>query len=174
MIQLINTKKIIESIEKQMEIEKKGIELGQKIVKASDSPLVRNLMNTICMDSMKHQLYCQVMIDIFSGTNLLKRERGDMVDLMEEHIKLEEEMLKHLKKVIKETDHPFVKSLFREYENDEKRHHKLLQKLMNNYIKKQDDKDWRPVNPREVDFDPEKMINLGELLRIFEKILFET
>jgi len=61
-----------------------AVYVAKKTIESAESPLVRHLM--------KHQRYCQVLIDICSGKNFLIHEHRKILMLIEMCIKLELEI----------------------------------------------------------------------------------
>lgn len=101
--------------------------LTKRTIEDAESPLVRHLM--------KHQRYCQVLIDICSGKNFLIHEHRKILMLIEMCIKLELDLIQHLQLMINKNNHPASNVLLREYKTEEKTHYNMLNQLIERVFK---------------------------------------
>lgn len=130
MIRVSENTEVIKLLDKQIEIEKNAIDIAHELLDTSESPLLRVLIKTTLYDSMKHQEYCTALKEIFTGKELLVRERMEIGKLLEIHDKIEEDMSSNLRLIINKTDHPIAKLLLKEYERDENRHEYIMKQLI--------------------------------------------
>lgn len=98
------------------------VNVEKRTIEGTESPLVRHLM--------KHQHYCQVLIDICSGKNFLIHEHSKILMLIEMCIKLELDLIQHLQLMINENNHPTTNFLLRKYKTEEKTHYNMLNQLI--------------------------------------------
>jgi len=127
---VIEKAKLITMFERQKVVEKKAVHLAKKIVEGTKNPLVRHLVAGIILDSLKHQSYCQILVDICTGKDFLEPKSAKILKLIEIHMKQAEDMSLHLQQLIPEIDHPVINLFLREYERDELRHHNLLKQVL--------------------------------------------
>lgn len=91
--------------ERQKEVEKKAVRLAKKLVGGTKNPIVRHFVIGIVFDSLKHQNYCQILIDICTGKDFLEHESAKIIKLIEIHMKQAEGMSLHLQQLIPEIEH---------------------------------------------------------------------
>lgn len=96
--------------------------MHEKIIEDTESPLVHHLV--------KHQRYCQILIDICSGKDFLAQERSTLLKLIEMCIKLEVDLIQHLQLMIDDNDSPSANFLLQEYEKEEEMHYIMLKQLL--------------------------------------------
>ena len=71
---------MVELLERWQKIEKKSIESTANIIKKTDNPLVRQLMEIIRNDSMQHHRVQQFLVDTLTGKSVsLTRKELDLV-----------------------------------------------------------------------------------------------
>lgn len=99
-----------------------AVNLATRTIEDAESPLVRHLM--------KHQRYCQVLIDICSEKNFLINEHRKILLLIEMSIKLELDLIQHLQLMINENNCPATNLLTHKYKAEEKTHYNLFRQLI--------------------------------------------
>ncbi|MFX0194887.1 MAG: hypothetical protein ACFFCW_02100 [Candidatus Hodarchaeota archaeon] len=96
--------------------------LVTRTIEDAESPLVRHLM--------KHQRYCQVLIDICSEKNFLIYEHRKILMLIEMCIKLELDLIQHLQLMINKNNCLATNFLLHKYKTEEKTHYNLFNQLI--------------------------------------------
>lgn len=104
-----------------------AVYVAKRTIEDAESPLVRHLM--------KHQRYCQVLIDICSGKKFRIHEHRKILMLIEMCIKLELDLIQHLQLMINENNCPTTNLLLHKYKTEEKTHYNMLNQLIERVFK---------------------------------------
>jgi hypothetical protein len=133
-----------ESVVDLVKREKQSEESMVKAVEALEarvySEAAKLVLFELRLDSAKHAKICEFILDL-----LTKKKPGRLWDArvdsyvdmrtvkaeLERHIRLEEAMLKDVEKIIATTEDEAVKLLFSHIAEDEKKHHKNVQLIIN-------------------------------------------
>jgi len=130
---------VAELIQKQKEAEKDMVKAVKALEDKVHNAAARLLLAELRLDSTKHANICQ---EILSVTTKIKPERlwdariESYVDMLvvkrelERHIKLEEEMLKDVERMIEKTEDEAIKLLLTHIVEDEKKHHKNIRLII--------------------------------------------
>lgn len=119
-----------EMVEKEKEYAKRLRSVAEKV----RHPLLRTLLLGIANDSEKHSKFYEGMARLAKGSYPLVQEEGfeELKAGIDEHIRLEAEMIRLTKKWAKETKDPKLRLLLMAVNEDEVRHHKLLLDIKKN------------------------------------------
>jgi len=128
----MDKEKLLEFIRKQAEVEEEIVESLNKSLDRIDNPAVRNVLKGISYDSLKHadmyrsidKLLTEPLLPLSHESLLEQRE------LVEKHIKYEEKLIEEIERVLPEIDDEKVKLVLKAILEDEKRHHELLEKVL--------------------------------------------
>lgn len=88
------------------------------------------------LDSQKHAGILEVLSEVPSAQTLWERRLESYVDPfvvrreLENHMKSEDEVLRHVEEEIKGTDDDALKMLLQHVAEDEKKHHKILETII--------------------------------------------
>ena len=131
-------KTLIEMMKKQIEIEKAAREKIRKQEKKLDNVAAKLLLYEMRLDTNKHTKILQAILDVIGKVpeRLWDYRVNKYVDslvakrTLEEHMKIETEMLSRVEKEIKETKDEGIKLLLQHIAEDEKKHHKVLQTIL--------------------------------------------
>lgn len=116
--------------------EQKKIELGhvralRPTMKSVSNRLASALLESIVHDSRKHAGFLSALIDIKtsqdSSAELDVGESVNMLQAVEEHIKVEEEMINRLEAMLKQPLDGWTRAILTNMLSDERRHHSILQ-----------------------------------------------
>ena len=123
---------VLDLLHKQMFVETELVQQYNEMAKEFKSSVVKRLLHTIQLDSMKHIDICQVAIDVLQGKDVLGEEKKELIAGLQRHIELEKEAFDRLKKIsnnvwIRETQG--LKELVNKWRKDESDHHKTLKKM---------------------------------------------
>jgi rubrerythrin len=100
---------------------------------AVSDPLASCLLKIIIQDSATHASLCDVLVNLKIGVVPQEMDVGDYVDIsqaIEEHIQIEEKMIKRLESASQYQLDDQSQMLFQYMLADERRHHNLLKKIM--------------------------------------------
>lgn len=115
---------------------------------------VRSALKGISFDSMKHaELYLSAIDLLTERRPVLVGEQLDKQrDIVSRHIKMEEELIKSLEKIMKSIDNNKISFLLEAILKDERRHHRLLQRLLEVLVKGETvtEEDWWDATWRDV------------------------
>jgi rubrerythrin len=123
---------LIEFIKNQILIEKEIVKSLNEGLLNIKNPPVKAVLKGISLDSVKHaQLYSAASVLLTKVSTALQQENLDtQIELVEKHIKLEENLIKKLGKIIPTIQNNKVKFLLNSVLSDEKRHHELLKMVL--------------------------------------------
>jgi rubrerythrin len=129
----------IEFYKRQMKLEKRIGETAENSVKDVKNELIKELINSIALDSKKHASIINSLITMSSSTQpFIEEEKYDeLVKNIEEHIKLELEAIKTYKELMNKLENKEEKMLVQAIYEDELRHHTLLKKILRTIVKKE-------------------------------------
>jgi rubrerythrin len=137
-------KEVIDLLQKQIVKEEALVRLYNDKIKVIKSAPVRHLLHMIQLDSMKHIDICQFAIENLQGEDVLREEKGEIIGVLKPHIKIEEESVDAMNKILKNEwikENKGLSELIKRLRDDEKRHHKALKKLV--------DKTFFRIDPHE-------------------------
>jgi rubrerythrin len=141
-------KDLIQLIQSQIKMEK----ITARRIEAMEEDMVnvaaKLFLAEMRFDTEKHAKILEKMLDLteqFPTERLSKKfwqlETGEFVDaiqikeVLEAHMKVETKMLEHMKEGIKQTNDEALKMLFDHITQDERRHHKTLQVILEKAFK---------------------------------------
>jgi len=137
--------KLVQLIKQQINVEREHIKHLRELRKKVGIAAARLLLLEMRLDSEKHAAILAEMIEILKEVHpekfLWEHELEEYVDEtllrreFEEHVKKESGVLAQLKEELKHTKDEGLKLLFQNIEEDEKKHHRLTQTLVNNLYK---------------------------------------
>ena len=133
-----STKEVQENLVSTMEswrkIENASIASTGRVIEKTENPIVRLVMEIIQRDSQMHYRVQELIADSLQKTvSLTPEELGDVWGLIEDHIKIEERVLKLAEESLeasKDSKGMVIQSYLLEYLlEDEKKHNLLLERL---------------------------------------------
>jgi rubrerythrin len=129
---LSSNDELVEFIKRQILIEKEIVESLNKGIVDIKNPPVKGVLKGISLDSVKHaELYAAAVSLLTNVSQALKQEHLDeQRALVEKHIKLEEDLIKKLEKIVPTIENSKVQFLLESILNDERRHHVLLKTVL--------------------------------------------
>jgi len=137
--------KAVDLLKKQIEVEQMLVSLYGKTVEGLESTAVKYLLHSIQLDSVKHIDICQTAIDILSGEELAREEKKGLDEELQRHIALEKESIDRARQIMRIQlvgENKGVERLIKDLSDDEKRHHKMLQKLISKPFYRVDPNDF--------------------------------
>lgn len=128
---------MIKFFERQIALENKIVESVHEAVDQIENEAVSTALKGISLDSTKHAMMYQSVISLMTTSSAaLNEEQLDLQKkVIENHIKMEEAVIKELKKVVPTVENKKVGLILSAILKDEERHHKLLKTLYEILIK---------------------------------------
>ncbi|MGW8179241.1 MAG: ferritin-like domain-containing protein [bacterium] len=125
------TDKMLQFFENQIKLENMIVESVNNVVDKIDNEAVKTALLGVSLDSRKHAMMYQSAINLVSASSVaLNEEQLDLQKkVIQNHIKLEEAVIKELEKRVDKIDNDKIEVLMKAILNDEYRHHKLLKTL---------------------------------------------
>ncbi len=153
----LNSKgKLIDFLKGQIEIENKIVKSLNDALKEIGNPPVKGTLKGISLDSVKHaEMYTSAIELLTRAPQALTQENLDMQrELVEKHIRIEENLIKRLSDVLPKIGDKKVKLLLNAILWDEKRHHELLKTVLEILVRGETitEQDWWDVVWRNVPF----------------------
>ena len=125
------TDKMLQFFENQIKLENMIVESVNNAVDKIDNEAVKTALLGVSLDSRKHAMMYQSAINLVSASSVaLNEEQLDLQKkVIQNHIKLEEAVIKELEKRMDKIENDKIEVLLKAILNDEYRHHKLLKTL---------------------------------------------
>jgi hypothetical protein len=122
---------LIKVLRDWQDIEDESVRNTSKIIKKTDNPLIKIIMEIIRQDSAMHKRVQQMIIDNFEKEtiSLDLKELNTFWELVEEHDNLERKTIELAEKAITETTSPLAKYLLNYLLVDEQKHNQLLEEI---------------------------------------------
>lgn len=129
---MVSKDELINFMNKQIIIENDIVDSLNNALPDIKNPPVRGVLKGISLDSVKHaELYASAVKLLTSTPQALTQERLDeQKKLVEKHIRMEEDLIEKLEKVVPNVDNAKVAFLLKAILADEQRHHELLKMIL--------------------------------------------
>jgi len=123
---------LINFMKAQIKVENEIVDSLNSALIDVKNPPVKGVLKGISLDSVKHaEMYAAATELLTSVSQALSQEHLDKQKaLVEKHIRMEEELIKKLNKVLPTVENAKVKLLLNAILADEKRHHELLKMVL--------------------------------------------
>jgi bacterioferritin (cytochrome b1) len=134
-------KDLVHMVQAQIKLEKGAARKIKKLERATANLAAKLFLAEMRFDTEKHAKILQTILDIVkqkeseTGT-LWTTKIHSFVDtlaakkMLEDHVTVETKMLKHVKEEIERTDDDALKLLFKHIADDEKKHHKIMETIL--------------------------------------------
>jgi rubrerythrin len=120
----------------QVELEDQIVESVHNAVKDLKNVVVISVLKGIAFDSAKHaDIYKAAESVVSVAQAMSEKELDEITNVVSWHIEAEEKLIDRLNESVKETFNKKIKFLLESILADEKRHHKLLKKIMEIIVK---------------------------------------
>jgi rubrerythrin len=147
---------LVDLFKNQIKIEQTIVDSVKEGLTEIENPAVKGVLKGISLDSLKHaQMYSSAITLLTSVPQALTEGNLDkQKELVKKHIELEALVIQKLREILPSVQNEKVKLLLNAILEDEKRHHDLLQKVLNILVKGETitDKDWWDVMWENVPF----------------------
>ena len=123
---------LINFMKEQIKIENEIVDSLNSALVEIKNPPVKGVLKGISLDSVKHaEMYAAATELLTSVSQALSQEHLDKQRaLVEKHIRMEEELIKKISKVLPTVENAKVKLLLNAILGDEERHHELLKMVL--------------------------------------------
>ena len=123
--------KLVKFLENQITLENKIVKSITESAEKIDNEAVSTALQGISLDSKKHAMMYKSAISLMTTTSAaLNDEQLELQKkVVDDHIKMEEAVIKELDKMLPSVENDKVEILLKAILQDEKRHHKLLNTL---------------------------------------------
>jgi bacterioferritin (cytochrome b1) len=136
-------KDLAHMVQAQIQLEESAAQKIGKLEKATANLAAKLFLAEMRFDTEKHAKILQMILDITkqkesetAGRTLWTTKIHSYVDalvakkMLEDHVKVETKMLKHVKEEIERTDDDALKLLFKHIADDERKHHKIMETIL--------------------------------------------
>jgi bacterioferritin (cytochrome b1) len=123
---------LIRLFKKQIQIENSIVNSVHAEISELKNPVIKGVLTSISLDSLKHaDMYSAAIKLLTTVSQALTEENLDKQrQLIEKHIQIEEEIIKKLVEIIPTVHNEKIILLLNAILSDEKRHHRLLKKVL--------------------------------------------
>ena len=139
---------LVEMIKTQIRLERKTTKKIKEIENVISNLAAKLFLAEMRFDTEKHAKILQTMLNLMRqcepnshSRRFWQIETREYVDalvtkkMLEDHIKVEIEMLKRVEEVTKKTDDSALKLLFKHIIDDERKHHKIMETILQRAFK---------------------------------------
>ena len=157
MVLVLSSKdELVNLFKNQIKIEQTIVDSVKEGLAEIENSAVKGVLNGISLDSLKHaQMYSSAITLLTSVPQALTEGNLDnQKELVKKHIQLEVLVIQKLREIIPSVQNEKIKLLLNAILDDEKRHHALLQKVLEILVKGETitDNDWWDVMWENVPF----------------------
>jgi rubrerythrin len=127
-------------IKQQKEFEEKTAKSLTPIYEQAQNPLIKTLIHSLILDTMKHAEIYQMLLDL-NTTALVGKESEELGEKeIAKHLKEEAFMLKQTAEISKTIKDKHIKEILTNIMEDEEKHHRILIQLQK--MLKAESKEW--------------------------------
>jgi len=148
-------KELVAFFHEQEKLEKEIVKSVSKALETIKNPVVKAVLKGISYDSSKHaEIYRSAAQIIAVAPALTEGEFKHLEEVVRWHIENEEKLIERLREAVNKTANNRVKFLLESILADEKRHHDLLNMIMNIIVRGETitDQDWWDIIWKNVPF----------------------
>jgi len=129
-------KRLVSFFQEQARLEEEIVKSVNKALETVKNPVVESVLKGMALDSTKHAaIYRAAEQIVHVAPALTESEFDQLKRVVRWHIENEDKIIKRLQDAIKKTDDERIRFLLRAIVADEKRHHKLLDAIMDIVVK---------------------------------------
>ncbi len=130
----------LEMLKKQKTLEDETANRLAPLYSSLKNPLVRLFIHRIILDTKRHSDTYQTLLDLNQRAVVGELDRKTMIEELTTHIQEESKMLKQAEEISGSLKDKSFKQILVQIVEDERQHHKTLQKLFD--ILKKEGEDW--------------------------------
>ncbi len=129
----------VEEFKKMITLEKEYSERLSSSAKEVTNLVVKTVMEAVAQDSLKHSVIYEVLVELFKERPMVSEaEMERIVSEVEQHIKVEEEMIKYLKGLLERgIENKAIKFFVETLLKDELYHHALLKNVLEMIVRRE-------------------------------------
>jgi len=132
----LTEKKLVDFFREQAELEEEIVKSVNKALETVKNPVVESVLKGMALDSSKHAAIYRTAEQIVRvAPALTENEFYELKRVVKWHIENEEKIIKRLEDTVNKTENKRIRFLLRAIVADEKRHHQLLDTLMDIVVK---------------------------------------
>jgi len=147
---------LLDFIKRQIVVENEIVDSLNEALKSIGNPSVRGVLKGISLDSLKHaEMYDAALRLLTTTQQALSQEHLDkQKSLVEKHIRVEAELIKKISDILPTIENEKVKLLLTAILEDEKRHHMLLNAVLEIIVRGETitEEDWWEILWKNVPF----------------------
>jgi len=141
-------KDLVDMIKAQIKLEESTTEKIENLEEATANLAAKLFLAEMRLDTEKHAKILKTMLDVMKQKEPEMRTRTlwdtkirSYVDavaakkMLEDHVKVEMSMLKHVEEEMEKTDDEALKLLFRHIADDERKHHDIMETILKKAFK---------------------------------------
>ena len=132
---------IVRKLRKHLRLEKKSVEMYRSTLEKIKSPVLREVLEGILIDSIAHMELLKASINVLKEASKIKfgieaeeieekEETEKLIKVLEEHLRLEEGAVQNLISLAEKVSIYSIRETLRSLYEDEKRHHILLRNII--------------------------------------------
>ena len=130
--------------------EEEVVELTEKAIEKAENTAIKYLLQGIQHDSRKHADFGRAALEILGFKAIVgAKERKEVWDLLEKHSDMEKKHREFVAEIKSLTKTPALQYIFEQIWADEKKHHAILENLMNKGFEKDAGEPWQGLWLRE-------------------------
>lgn len=132
---------VLNLLKEQLKVEEELIANYKKSEAEINSKAVRHLLNMHHLDSQKHVYLIQTVVDVLEGNQILSEEKEELIEGLKHHMEIERESIDRADRILKNVwirETKGLNELIKRLRDDEREHHKALQKLSTKHFFRQD------------------------------------
>jgi rubrerythrin len=153
---LVSQEELKKFLKEQITIENEIVDSLNEALKGIENPVVKGTLKGISLDSVKHaHMYSSVLNLLTNVPKALNQKQLDeQKKVVEKHIKIELKLIKRISKEISNIENEKIKLLLNAIMFDERKHHKLLKKILQILVRGETitDEEWFDVMWKSVPF----------------------
>jgi len=134
---LSSEKELINFMKTQISLEKQIVESLNNSLSNIENPAVKGVLKGISLDSIKHSEIYASAVKLLTGISpaLTQEQLDKQKELVERHIRMEENLIKRMEEVIPTIQNEKIRLLLNAILTDERRHHKLLREVLKTLVR---------------------------------------
>ena len=151
----ISEDKVVEFFKEQIRLEQHIVEAITTSLRNVKNPVVKEILRAIAFDSQKHAGIYKAATSITAVTPALTdQEYREIEKITQKHIVDEEKAIASLNKILPQIKDKKIKFLLESIAADERKHHELLNKMVELVVKKEaiTEEDWWEILWKNVPF----------------------
>ena len=121
---------VMELLREQEKFEDEVTKRLSSLMDRVSNNVVKLLLHTLVLDSMKHASIIRALLDLVQGTSLSESDKHLLREELSRHISEEEEMLGKAKELTEKVKDKNLKAVLEQISLEEERHHKGLRQLL--------------------------------------------